>query len=185
MPRPSRSTRRPARSVRIRQARSAAARPARSVGLTLGSGGAGLLSVLLAVHRPTTALDAVAFTAAALLANGIASVVESIYQYRVGIIKARGDAQVERIKAESQAKAMLMRTEARVRLLDAGLDPQLHELAIALLRQQSLDATMSDGPRLDSDDLAVLLGKPTGTGTGNPPDRGQGTYPSFLMAGRS
>jgi regulator of protease activity HflC (stomatin/prohibitin superfamily) len=120
-----------------------------------------------------------------LLANGIASVVESIYQYRVGIIKARGDAQVERIKAESQAKAMLMRTEARVRLLDAGLDPQLHELAIALLRQQSLDATMSDGPRLDSDDLAVLLGKPTGTGTGNPPDRGQGTYPSFLMAGRS
>jgi hypothetical protein len=153
---------------------------ARSVGLTLGSGSAGLLGVLLAVHRPAAAvLGTVAFAAAALLANGVVSAIESVYQHRAGIIKARGDAQVEcitakrdaatqLIKAESEARALLMRTEARVKLLDAGKNPQRHEQVIALLRQQSLDATLPDGPRLGSDDLARLLAEPTG----NPPDRG-------------
>jgi hypothetical protein len=139
------------------------------LGLTAGGGGAGLAGGLAVTHNPSVAVATAAILAAAL---SLPRVVESVYKRRPAILKAKGDAKVARIKAASEARALTTRTNMRAKLLLAGLDPDKADQAAEMLRQQSIDADLPEGRRLNDEPLAKLLTAPKTKSSGREPDSG-------------
>jgi hypothetical protein len=135
-------------------------------GLTVGGGGAGLLGALAISHRPSTVWTVAAVIVTALITKGLAKVIESLYQRRPEIIKAKGEARALRITARSEAKALIVRTQIRRDLLHAGITADKPEQIAEMLRQQSLSTDLPPERRLNDEALAKLLAAPK-TGTTN------------------
>lgn len=124
--------------------------------LTLGGGGAGCLGVLAVIHKPSTAIIAIAGGIAVLAVNIIEIICKSLPE----IIKTRGEAKRNLIKETAEAKALLMRTQTRMKLLEAGLDPDKTASAADMLRQQAIDTDLPRERRMGDDVLAKLHAAP-------------------------
>ena len=137
-------------------------------GLTAGGSG-GLLSGFTLAHQPVVAMvSAVAFAAALSLPK----IFESIYKRRPAILKAKGDAQVDKIKAASEAAALITRTQAQVDLLRSGMEPGKVAAAAEMLRQQSINTDLPEARRLNDEALAKLLVPPKIKSQGTEGDSG-------------
>jgi hypothetical protein len=141
-------------------------------GLTASGGGAGLFGALAISHKPSAVLAAAAVLVTALIANGLARVVESLYKRRPEIIKAKGEAHALRIAALGEAEALIIRAQARRDLLRAGIETDKPEQITEMLRQQSLGTDMPPGRRLNDEALAKLLAAPKISITGRKPAGG-------------
>lgn len=120
-------------------------RLATRVGLTISGGGAGWLTALAVIHKPSTAAIAVAAVIAALIAN----VAESAGRALPEIIKASGQAMVQIIEAAAEAWTWIMRTRTRNKLLRAAIDPAKAPQAIQLLTQLVVEPDLPAGRRLN------------------------------------
>jgi hypothetical protein len=106
--------------------------------------------------------------------------IEVIYNRRPGIIRARGEAQAvksaaqgladaRRVVAESEAKALDLRTRTRCELLLLGAEPNRTESVAIMLRLQGADPDLPVDRRLDDEFLARLLTPPKSVSVGSKP----------------
>jgi hypothetical protein len=135
------------------------------IALAIGGGGMGWLGTLAFAHKPSTSALAAAAACAALIINAISSVGRACPE----IIRALSDRKTARIKAKADAKTQVLRTQARIKLSEDGIDPDKFPQAAELIRLLSIDPDMPpDGRRLNDDALAKLLAtsRPRNTSTG-------------------
>jgi hypothetical protein len=142
---------------------------ARRTASTAGGGGVGLLGGFTLAHDPAAAVAAALILAAA--AN-VPKIIESIFKRRPAILKAKGEADVQRIKAASEAAALIARTEVQAELLRSGMDRSKTESALEMLRQQAINVDLPERRRLNDEALAKLLTPQKTKTTGTQPDSG-------------
>jgi hypothetical protein len=139
MPSPSAST--PYRSIASR------------IGLTIGGGSAVWLATLAVVHKPTMTTIGAAAVAVAVAVNAV----EAIFKALPEIIKAISACKVAHINAKAEAKTMVMRTQTRTALAQAGIEPGKLVQAAEMLRLLPIDPDLPQGRRLNDQALARLL----------------------------
>jgi hypothetical protein len=120
-------------------------RIATRLGLTIGGGGAGWLTTLTVLHKPSTA----AIVAAAVIAALVANAAESACKALPEIIKASGEAMVQIIEATAEAWTRIMRTRTRNQLLRAATDPAKTPQVLQIMEQLVVEPDLSTGRRLN------------------------------------
>jgi hypothetical protein len=136
------------------------------IGLTLGGGGsAGWLGALAVSHKPSIAATATAASIAAL-----AVICTALPE----IIRARGEAKSQAIRDTAEAQALIMRTEKRMALLQAGIEAGKTAPAAEMLRQQAIDTDLPPGRRLNDEALLKLHSVPRTRSPGRKPGNGPG-----------
>lgn len=139
------------------------------IGLTLGGGSAGWLGALAVSHKPTIA------TAAAAGVAALAVICTALPE----IIRARGETKSQIIKDTADAQALIIRTQTRMDLLQAGMETGQTGPAAEMLHQQAIDTDLPPGRRLNDEALLKLHTAPRtrsprrkpGSGPGKP-DKG-------------
>jgi hypothetical protein len=125
-------------------------------GLTLSGAGGGWLAAI-AAGATTKAIVIAAVVAGGLIANSVAKIVETISNRPPETIRAEGDKKAKIIEAQSEAQALIMRTQAFTDVLRAGLDPDKVESSGEMLRMSSINADLPARRRLKDELLAKLL----------------------------
>jgi len=120
-------------------------RTATRLGLTIGGGGAGSLTTLTVLHKPSTAAIAAAAVIAALAANAAESACKALPE----IIKASGEAIAQIIEAAAEARTRIMRTRTRNQLLRAAIDPAKTPQVVQIMDQLVVEPDLSAGRRLN------------------------------------
>jgi hypothetical protein len=144
-------------------------RIATRLGLTMGGGGAGWLTTLAVLHKPSTAAAAAAAVVAALAANAAESACKALPE----IIKASGEATVQIIQAATEAWTRITRTRTRNQLLRAAINPAKTPQVIQIFDQLVIETDFSAGPRLNDAELvrhARFLVASRAKNTGGKPD---------------
>jgi len=161
------------------------ATPALTTGSTVG------LGVTAVITHDQTRLIIAGIVGICAIAASVPKAIEVIYIRRSSIIRARGDAQAatiaaqgladaQRVVAESEAKALDVRTRTRAQLLLLGAEPDRTESAATMLRLQGADPDLPADRRLNDVPLARLLTPPKSTGSGgNPRQEPPTTRPSL------
>jgi hypothetical protein len=154
---------------------------ARRIGPILGAGVGGWLGTLEVTHRPGTAAIAAAVAVTALAANTVKWVCKSLPE----IIEAKSRRETALISTASEARALTERTKARTALLRAGIESDRVDQVVAMLRQQSVDADLPQGRRLNDVPLAKLLVADRPRETGDKPRSGPGRPSNGTRSPRS
>lgn len=158
-------------------------------GLTLGGAGGGWLATITIVTE-TKVIVVIAVVGGAVITNSLARIFEQLYRRRPEIIRANGDRKAKVITAKSEAKALIMRTQAYTEVLRSGLESDKAESATEMLRMHSLNADMPGERRLKDDPLAKLLAvhrtrstgaaRPNNGGGPQDDDAGDGSPPGVV-----
>ena len=138
------------------------------IGLTIGAGSAVWLATLAVIHKPDITTVGAATVVVAVAVNAV----ESIFKALPGIIKTISACRIAHISAKAEAEAMVMRTQTRTALAQAGTEPGKLEQAAEMLRLLPIDSDLPQGRRLNDQALARLLAPPRAKNISEKSDNG-------------